>query len=120
MKLLGWHPVEQQASAFTIGDVGGGDSDSDQQAQTVHGDVPFTPLDLLSSVVTALLPSHFGRFHRLAVHDHEAGRLLAPCLNRRWFFGLTFSRRDFSRFSGALGRLNVRKRSRRHKANLSS
>src|SRR5215212_4033831 len=39
----------------------------------VHQDVAFTPLDLLSSVVTPLFAAHRGALERLAVHDARAG-----------------------------------------------
>src|SRR5262245_5722654 len=71
------HALEQPAGATPVGDVGGGDDHGHEQAERVHGDVAFAALDLLAAVVTPLLAPDFGGLGRLAVQDHEAGRLLA-------------------------------------------
>ena len=47
------------------------------QAEGVHGDMPFAPHDFLAAVV-ATFTAHLRGLRRLAVDDRSTGRLVSP------------------------------------------
>ena len=69
---------QQELDAVAIGDVGGVDPDHEHQTLRVYEQMPLSSLDLLGSVVTALLPTDARGLHRLAIHYARAGLGVPP------------------------------------------
>jgi hypothetical protein len=68
--------IQQELDALPVLDLGAVDPSFEHQSLRIHQEMPLASLNLLSSVVTTLVPTHARGLDRLAIHD-----------GRRWVEG---------------------------------
>jgi len=72
------HPFEQYLDPISIHDVGCVDLRLEQKALHIYQNVALSALDLLASVVAALISSHAGALYRLGIDYPGTGLGISP------------------------------------------